>query len=264
MKEDTVLEYPAYVAKELEFSTTIRKGDRGIRVRRVQEWLGIQGFSTPIDGDFGDATGDCVVRFQQKAGLGTTGGVNADTWDALVDPLTGALTAPDPSGSSLASTVLRVAKQHLTQGPIEVGGDNRGPWVRVYCGGNEGTEWRWCAGFVSFIIRQACLMLDRAAPLKGTYSCDSLAYQAKDQDLFVSGKDVADGTVDWNDLGAAQIFLVRRSATDWIHTGFSFSGADQTFATIEGNTNDDGSANGYEVCKRTRSLSAKDLIRFPD
>jgi hypothetical protein len=39
MKEDTVLEYPAYVAKELEFSTTIRKEDRGIRVRRVQEWL---------------------------------------------------------------------------------------------------------------------------------------------------------------------------------------------------------------------------------
>jgi hypothetical protein len=48
------------------------------------------------------------------------------------------------------------------------------------------------------------------------------------------------------------------------HTGFSFGGAAQTFPTIEGNTNDNGRANGYEVCKRLRSISKKDLIRFPD
>jgi hypothetical protein len=35
-------------------------------------------------------------------------------------------------------------------------------------------------------------------------------------------------------------------------------------APLLGNTNDDGSANGYEVCKCLRSISRKDLIRFPD
>ena len=259
-----MLEYPAHVMRELEFSTTIRKNDRGVRVRRVQEWLGIQAFATPIDGDFGDATKKCVERFQLKAGLDASGAVDEDTWDALTAPLTKALGELDAPPASMASTVLRIARQHLAQGPVEIGGDNRGPWVRVYCGGNDGPEWRWCAGFVTFVMRQASLNLDRAMPLNGSYSCDSLAYQAKDQACFVSGKDVAEGTIEWSDLGAAQIFLVRRSPTDWVHTGFSFAGEDQTFATIEGNTNDGGSANGYEVCRRTRSLSAKDLIRFPD
>jgi putative peptidoglycan binding protein len=259
-----MLEYPAYVNKELEFSTTLRKNDYGVRVKRVQEWLGLQGVGTPIDSDFGDATKGCVARFQQKAGLEVTGAVDAETWNALVAPLTKALAAVDSPGSSLSSAVLRVARQHLSQGPIEIGGDNCGPWVRVYCGGNDGAEWRWCAGFVTFVMRQACLILDRSTPLPGSYSCDSLAYQAKDKDLFVKGADVADGTIGWSDLGTTQIFLVRRSPTDWSHTGFSFAGADQTFSTIEGNTNDDGSANGYEVCKRLRSIAKKDLIRFPD
>ena len=39
-----------------------------------------------------------------------------------------------------------------------------------------------------------------------------------------------------------------------------------TFNTIEGNTNDEGCANGYEVCKRNRAFSNEiDFIGFyPD
>lgn len=35
-----------------------------------------------------------------------------------------------------------------------------------------------------------------------------------------------------------------------------------TYDTIEGNTNDEGSREGYEVCRRTRKLSAKELRGF--
>jgi hypothetical protein len=35
------------------------------------------------------------------------------------------------------------------------------------------------------------------------------------------------------------------------------------YSTVEGNTNDEGSADGYEVCQRMRSLTKKDFIRFP-
>lgn len=256
------MQYPAYVSRELEFATTIRRGERGMRVKRAQEWLGIHGCSTPIDSDFGDATKRTVEEFQRRKGLGVTGAVDRATWDALIEPMTKAL-APTAALSSMSSSVLRVAKQHLAQHPVEAGGDNRGPWVRIYCNGNDGPDWRWCAGFVTFIVRQACLASAQVTPFPGSVSCDSLAHQARTNGLFVKGADLESGAVDWDELGSCQVFLSRRTPTDWVHTGFSFDGEGTTFATIEGNTNDSGSANGFEACRRTRSVASKDFIRFP-
>jgi len=256
--------YPAHVDKELAFDEVIRKGDLGPRVRRVQEWLKINGFGTGIDSDFGNATKACVIRFQHSKGLPETGEVDRQTWDLLVDPLVKALAPiPFPSNTKLTEAVLGVAQQHLKQHPIEVGGDNRGPWVRIYVDGNEGVGWRWCAGFVTFVMKQACMNLGRSLPIDGSYSCDSLAYQAKHADLFVEGAQLESGGVSWSDMGSAQIFLVRKTPTDWVHTGFSFEGSDTIFSTIEGNTNEDGSANGFEVARRTRSVPKKDFIKFP-
>jgi hypothetical protein len=256
-------EFPAHVQKELAFDEVIRKGDIGPKVRRVQEWLKINGFGTGIDGDFGPATKNCVTRFQHSKALPETGEVDRQTWDLLVDPLVKALAPVGfTSDTNLSEAIRRVAEQHLRQHPIEVGGDNRGPWVRVYLDGNEGQSWRWCAGFVTFVMKQACMELGRTVPIAGSYSCDSLAYQAKHADLFVPGAQLESGSVPWSDLGSAQIFLVRRTPTDWTHTGFSFDGADAVFSTIEGNTNEDGSANGFEVARRTRSVTKKDFIRL--
>jgi hypothetical protein len=61
-------------------------------------------------------------------------------------------------------------------------------------------------------------------------------------------------------VGPLAIFLVRHSPGDWCHTGFAVRGEGGTFATIEGNTNDDGSSNGFEVCGRSRSVKEKDFI----
>jgi hypothetical protein len=256
-------EYPAHVKKELAFDGVIRKGDLGLKVRRVQEWLKINGFGTGMDGDFGEATKKCVTRFQTSKRLQETGEVDELTWNLLVNPLVKAL-APlgFPPGTKLSEAILRVAEQHLGQHPIEVGGDNRGPWVRVYLDGNEGPSWRWCAGFVTFVMKQACMELGHALPIAGSYSCDSLAYQAKQAHLFVPGAEMESGGVAWSDLGRAQIFLVRRTPTDWTHTGFSFDGKNTVFSTIEGNTNEDGSANGFEVAQRLRSVPKKDFIRL--
>ena len=134
-----MLDYPAYVTKELAFDTIIENGDTGTKVRRVQEWLTIHEFATPIDGSFGDATESCVKNFQQSKGIQATGKVNQKTWGALVEPLNEALQPINlPANISLGDAIPKVAKQHLAQHPIEVGGENRGPWVRVYVGGNQG------------------------------------------------------------------------------------------------------------------------------
>jgi hypothetical protein len=45
-----------------------------------------------------------------------------------------------------------------------------------------------------------------------------------------------------------------------VHTGIVLKAAQNVFLTIEGNTNDDGGREGYEVCRRIRGYEAKDFI----
>ncbi|MBN1559849.1 peptidoglycan-binding protein [candidate division KSB1 bacterium] len=230
----------------------------------MQEWVTFHGYATPVDADFGPATENAVQFFQQAASLPVTGIVDEATWNEMIVPLVRAL-APIPinADDTPAKVLLRVAQQHLAQHPLELGGPNRGVWVRLYMGGNDGPEWLWCAGFVTFLLKQTCSLLERPMPIPGSYSCDSLAYQAREAGLFVYGTQLANGAVNWGALGDSQFFLVRRTSTDWTHTGLSFAGVHDTFSTIEGNTNDEGYNNGYEVCQRTRGISSKDFIRMP-
>lgn len=118
----------------------------------------------------------------------------------------------------------------------------------------------WCAGFVSFVIEQAAQKAARAAPIAGSVGCDELAAQAKAAGRFIAGKSIgADG---FAALGACGVFLVRKSASDWVHTGFAFDGDGESFLSIEGNTDHKGSANGFEVARRTRRYAANDFIRL--
>ena len=157
--------------------------------------------------------------------------------------------------ATLRQTVVAYAKRHLKQHPREVGGQNRGPWVRLYMKGHEGNDYPWCAGFVSFVLKQACVAHGISLPVVQTFSCDSLAASGKQNACFVG-----ESKVNTESVLAGDIFLCRRTATDWTHTGIVLEVDDQTFDTIEGNTNDEGSREGYEVCQRTRAYKRKDFI----
>lgn len=52
------------------------------------------------------------------------------------------------------------------------------------------------------------------------------------------------------------------TGTDWTHTGFVTMFNKDFFDTIEGNTNDDGNREGYEVCARTRGYKNEDFIKL--
>ena len=56
------------------------------------------------------------------------------------------------------------------------------------------------------------------------------------------------------------IFLNRKTSTDWTHTGIVTEVGDGWFRTIEGNTNDEGSREGYEACARTRGFKGRDFV----
>jgi putative peptidoglycan binding protein/CHAP domain-containing protein len=242
--------------KELDFTKAVKRDDRGNKVKAVQEWLSLHGNHVSTDGDFGPATESAVTQFQKKKKLGATGVVDEATWKALVAPMAAALAPISPNGKSFPRLVVAYARQHLRQHPREIGGDNRGPWVRLYMDGNEGDTWFWCAGFATFCVRQAAETLDIEVPIDRTYSCDVIATEAKREGRFIA-EGSAQGRVKRGNL-----FLVRRTSNDWTHVGIVVGVNGETFQTIEGNTNDEGSRNGYEVCARTRSFGGRDFVRL--
>ncbi len=261
----TQLDYNSKVKAELAFPGTVKDGARGIKARRVQEWLTFNDFRTAVDDDFGAATERALKDFQASKSLNQTGVVDEATWAQLTAPMLRAFSTPSTgAGQTLSETVFTVARQHLREHPVEIGGQNRGPWVRAYMNGNEGNPWPWCAGFVTFVLKQAAQVSGTKTPITGSFSCDVLANQAKEKSRFVSENSIKkDASLFTNaHLGECCIFLVRRTSTDWTHTGFAFNYDGSTFQTIEGNTNDEGSREGYEVCRRTRGRGKMDFIKL--
>jgi len=240
---------------EWEFDGEIAADSSARRVRLVQEWLCLHGINLMIDGDYGPATTEAVREFQRQGSLKATGKVNRTTFEALVGPLDRALQGISTGTRTLGELGVAYARQHLAQSPREIGGQNRGPWVRLYMNGNEGPEWPWCAGFVCFVLRQAAKALDLPMPIRSSFSCDSLAASAKEKGRFLFGSDQGRGRV-----APGALFLSRRTSTDWTHTGIVVSADVETLETIEGNTNDAGDREGYEVCRRIRGYEDKDFV----
>ena len=236
----------------------VRVSSKGKKVRLVQELLVLHGFHIAIDGVFGPATGDAVEKFQEKKGLRVDGIVFEITFGELMKPFRNVVKTIPINGRSLGEMVVTYARQHLKEHPREVGGQNKGPWVRLYMNGHEGPSWPWCAGFVSFILKQACYTMGFKLPFKTSLSCDLLAVNAMGKDRFLRGFKVENQ----EKVKPGSFFLVRRAPTDWVHVGIVIDVdiVKGIFYTFEGNTNDDGSREGYEVCKRTRGFKSKDFI----
>jgi Putative peptidoglycan binding domain len=241
---------------EWEFDSEIGRGASGRRATLVQEWLSLHDVQVAIDGKYGPATAQAVRQFQGLRGLRPTGTVNRTTFDALLQPMTEARAEIAAQGRSLGDLMIAYAKRHLAQRPREIGGQNLGPWVRLYMRGNEGPDYPWCAGFACFVLQQACGCLARSAPLRPSFSCDLLATDAQKRTLFLAETKRRSP----DDTPAGSFFLSRRVVGDWVHTGLVLSAGKDTFETIEGNTNDAGDREGYEVCRRVRGYKGKDFI----
>jgi hypothetical protein len=127
-------------------------------------------------------------------------------------------------------------------------------------GGNEGKPWAWCAGFVTLILKQTAEAMQVKPPIKGSFSCDVLAAQAQNGGRFVSSSSMVGDVRANTNMAGSSIFLSRRTSTDWTHTGFVTNFDQNSFDTIEGNTNDDGTREGHEVCTLSRGYSKKDFI----
>ncbi|NIM89685.1 MAG: protein with peptidoglycan-binding domain protein [Candidatus Aminicenantes bacterium] len=233
-----------------------KKGNKGKKVKLIQEWLCLHGFHVMVDGIFGPATDYAVRQFQKHEELTVDGIVGKRTFGKLIQPILNSLTPLPKDEKSLGQMVVACAEQHWKQSPREIGGQNKGPWVRLYMKGKEGSEWPWCAGFACFILKQACQSLEVPLPVKTSVSCDVLAASAKEKGIFLGESRITDKS----QISPGSLFLRRRTPADWIHTGIVIQPENEVFHTIEGNTNDDGLREGYEVCRRIRGYKNKDFI----
>lgn len=251
-----------WILREFLFAGETRLGGRGPAVRRAQEWLVLNDYRIAVDGDFGPATRHAVTDFQFAKGLGLTGAVDAVTHDLMIQPLVRALLPIAGEGLALSELVVRYAWQHLAEAPREVGGENSGPWVRLYMRGGDGPVRPWCAGFLCYLLAQAADSLRMPVPLERTFSCDILAEQAKRRGYFVPGSYLKDADDRCRTIFPGSLFLQRRSRDKWSHAGLVVENREDCLITIEGNSGEEGGREGHEVCRRVRGYGGKDFVVY--
>ncbi len=239
-------------------------------VKKIQSWLNLFSMVNPnvltatgIDGDFGTATEKAVMNFQKTKGIPQSGIVNHDTFNLLCAPMRTAFEG-NVTGTSLRQLVVNTAFNHAKQQPFELvikQQTNSGPWVRAYMDGNEGNDWLWCMGFVQAIIDQAASLQgkDFKTLMPLTFSCDTIGTFGKANGLFMRNAAVRNNP---SIVKPGDIFLLSQAENDWFHTGVITAIGNDTFDTVEGNTNSGGSHNGNAVLKRIRNFRQSKIDVF--
>jgi peptidoglycan hydrolase-like protein with peptidoglycan-binding domain len=241
----------------LAISQTFSLGSAGPVVKYIQEWLTLNGLPVPITSEFDQATSLAVSKFRQQRSLGTGSCVDPFVYAALVEPMVHAI-APIKAVRCLAQAVLAIAGRQLAARPLEVGGPNRGPWVRLYMNGHEPVDQRWCAGFVTFCLSHASNALEKPSPIAGSTRCDVIAKQAKTSGAFRRRFDAE------LELRPGNLFFVPKQGNpnEWVHVGIVRSVGSTTFETIEGTPSDVSEANRHRIVSRQREIAHCDFAVF--
>jgi len=237
----------ARLRKELTVPAPILPG-KSSGARKIQQYLHVNGIKVAIDGDWGVATQSGLDTFFKTA----VGSVDQAKMDVLGQPLLRAVEDITPQ-ATLNQSIVLYAKQQLKEHPIEIGGPNAGPWVRLYMDGNEGEDWLWCAGFVTYIVRYCARLHALPYPVPRTYSCDTLGMSAKSAGKYHSKGSLAA-------IPPGSIFLVPKAPLDWSHTGLVLEDHGATIVTAEANTDSAGSSNGWEATSRIRNAANVDIV----
>jgi hypothetical protein len=129
-------------------------------------------------------------------------------------------------------------------------GSNRGGRVEAMLAltGLDG-GYPWCAAAV---CAWGLAALGKKWPLPHTADCDTLLAAGRRLGIIHASPQAGD------------VFLRMRTASDAVHTGIVTSAESGFWRSIEGNTNDGGSRDGYGVFARRRSGDGYLFLRFAD
>lgn len=164
------------------------------------------------------------------------------------------LTPDEWRNASLAERCLHVCASQV--GQREVGRTNYGGMVTRFL--NAAGFFRgvpWCAAFLFWALLES-----GASPLKLWKSIKGMRgnWAASTYGMLEWAKRsgaLLKGTPQRGDIGV-WFNASKRGGHTFAITGVTGTGADRVLETIEGNTNDEGSREGYEVARRTRTLNS--------
>ena len=250
---------------EVEFPGLIAQGSTNkMAVKRIQEWINLHRYykgikiKIEVDQDFGGITKKALMIFQEESGLKATGECDELTWKSLVQPMELAFNTEIPLSNDIRVMALARMKLMLDFSPRELG-QNCGPWVRAFMHGHDGDWAAWCAGSVSTCYHLEKERMEKRGLVVGnivpwSWSVPDMVIEAKRTGRWIDPIEVEMRAFDKGDLF---IVCTPNGKFKYSHVGcitdFSFDKM-STIDTIEGNTNDEGSAEGFEWCERTRSL----------
>ncbi len=125
-------------------------------------------------------------------------------------------------------------------------GSNAGPEVEIYLKSvGLGKGYAWCMAFVYWCVNEEAKKLKVPNPLVKT------AGVLKQWQSLPDNMKKIKATPEVGD-----VFIMKLGKKGNGHTGFVFGIEDGVIHTIEGNTNADGSREGYEVCSHVRTLES--------
>jgi hypothetical protein len=257
-----------------------KQGPGRLSVTELQEVMVNAGMQVDIDGDFGpqmllalsDAVGTWgrstipswqiakdianqgldkttgVIDFNRVAGPAKMAGLAV--MSRLLEPFEEAVSLGTGRGANLRTTLLAIAMAHLEYHPREIGGNNRGPWVRLYSHGAQGDGTAWCANFAArTVLDQAeqnlvnngvALPYPRGAFDSG--SCTEIAARTKRLGRLVSGSSLARAEA------PAHLAITRKGGDQYSHIGvvWGLSQDRRVMSTVEGNASQTSTGPGVE------------------
>jgi CHAP domain len=145
----------------------------------------------------------------------------------------------------IGNAALKIAQTQLGVSEMPVG-SNDGPEVRKYLQSvGLGAGFAWCMAFVYWCVENAAKKNDLKNPLIKTGSVLKQYNETNCHKLPKTSRVIKPGDV-----------FIMEFKKGQGHTGFVENIKGNVVNTIEGNTNDDGSREGYEVARRQRPLSS--------
>jgi len=243
------MQYPNRIIEKGEKDETI--------VKAIQKQLNAKGCGpVDVDGDFGKNTISAVKLFQTRNSdakgnpLEADGRIGAITWATLFGG--NQVPVANVGATDLLKKTLEVAASQIgvvEQPPFS----NRGPEIDIYLrtvGLNPvGQHYSWCMAYVYWCFNEAAKSLGIKNPLVKTAGCLNQWNGSKCPKIKM-----ADAVNDPSLVKPGFIFIIDHGQGNG-HTGIVESVNGGLITTLEGNTNNDGSANGYGVLRLNRKIS---------